>query len=104
MSLVFCGASLLGQGVLTDVGLIHRERSYHVIIQSNAHKLFRDLAGSKTVKFLGHVEGRTFADIENLAEELHELRMDDGSINWQKTRCDLRRESLASAGQAVTEG
>ncbi len=68
------------------------------------HELLRDLASAKTVKPVGHIDCRTLADIEYVAEELLELGVNDGSVNGQDTGGNLGRKRFASANKAVTVG
>lgn len=56
------------------------------------------------VKPVGHVDCGTLADIEYVAEELLELRVNDGSVNGQDTGSNLGRKRLASANKVVTVG
>lgn len=77
--------------MLTDVGLVLGEHSHHVVVESYTHELLGDLAGTETVKLLGHVHRGTLADFEDVAKELLELGVDDGGINRQETRSNLGR-------------
>jgi hypothetical protein len=90
--------------ILTYVGLVFGEHSHHVVIEGSSHELLRDLAGTETVKLLGHVDSGAFADNKYVAKEFLKLGMNDGSINRQETRSNLGRESLPSAHEAVAEG
>lgn len=69
--------------MLTNVRLVFRQHSYHIVVQGGTHELFRDLAGTKTVKLFGHVDGWTFAKGENLADEFLKFGVNNGSIDWQ---------------------
>lgn len=90
--------------LLTDIGLVLSNHSHCFIIKGLTHELLGNLTSAKTMKLLGHVDCRTLANIEYVANELLELGMNDGSIDRQFARSNLGRKRLASADKTLTEG
>jgi hypothetical protein len=56
------------------------------------------------MKLISHVDCGALANIKDFAEELLELRVNDRSVNGQKTRGNLGGKCFASADEAVTIG
>ena len=66
---------------LTNIGLVLGEHPHRLLIKRMTHELLGNLASAKTVKLVGHVNCGTLADIEYLAQELLQLRVNDWSID-----------------------
>ena len=81
--------------------LVLGEHSHYLVTKRLTHELLRDLATAKTMKSIGHVDCGTLADFEYVAEELLELRVNDGGVNGQDAGSNLGRNCLSSANKAV---
>ena len=68
-------------GGLTDIGLVLYDCSYCVVIQGGTHELLGDLTSGKLMKSVGHVYCGTFSDVEQVAKEAFELRINNQSID-----------------------
>ena len=75
--------------VHTNLRLVLGKPCHCLVIKDLTHELLRDLAGAKVVEFLGYIDCRTLANVEYVAKELFELRMNYRSVYRQNTGGNL---------------